>query len=308
MTAGQSCSTCGAPLRADASFCTTCGTPVDAPREPTSTDTVPPPTSGQPTPERGPAAPSTTDWGTFSRQLLGGSGPLGAIGGLVVVWFVSAFLSRQLWDVLRWPAEQVQDFVSQRDCTAYQPGTFDMYTCSIRVGFFQVLGSLVVVLIALVLRRPIVAGINRIKKQLPAGQNLVAPLASTMLFTMAYAHMHRDTAAQEGIVAQKTFPAFVGVATFVIGRFGPTIARKLAGPLTKRDRVPLLLRVPLAMLVPIGLSYLLTNQDRVTDPAKKEQWVILVSLVVGYLAVVPRSGRLQLGGRLLRRTTRGATP
>lgn len=312
---GSVCSTCGAGVRADATFCTTCGTPIarvpapaspepaPAPAEPAPAPAAPGSTPTDPAPDAAAQPETLTD---LARRFLGGPGPLGAVGGLAAVWVLGGFFSRQLWGVLGWPAEQVQSFVSERNCIGETPGTSAMYLCSARVGFFQVLGPLVIALLALGFRRPLGTAMARLRTRLPAGQSLVAPLAATTLFTMAYSPMHADTAYQEGLVSQKTFPAVVGVATMVMSRFGPAIAAKLQRPLAIRDRIPVLLRIPLALLVPIALAYVLTDQDRVTDTARKEQLVVLVTLATGYLAVLPRSGRLDLGHLLRRRAPGGA--
>lgn len=302
MSDGELCPSCAAGVRSGATFCTSCGRPIVRAPEPSALA----PSEGAADVEDGERASETEPetLGDLVGRFLGGPGPLGAIGGLLAVWFVGGFLSRQLWGVLGWPAEQVQGFVSERNCIGEVPGTWDMYLCSARVGFFQVLGPLVIALMALAFRRPLGAAMGRLRKKLPAGQSLVAPLAATGLFTMAYSPMHADTAGQEGIVSQQTFPAVVGVATMVMSRFGPAIAAKLQRQLAIRDRVPVLLRVPLALLVPVFLAYVLTDQDRVTEPARKEQLVILVTLAAGYLAVLPRSGRFDLG-RVLRGRTSG---
>ena len=320
------CSRCGAELRAGAKFCTTCGANVAS--DATVTPIGRPPDLEVTPPEvpflvegaeniteddaEVPAKPSVSamwqarDWGGLTKLLLGGQGALGALGGVLVIWFVTSFLSHRLWTLLRWPAEQIQGRISARNCSSLQAGTWDMYVCSARVGFFRVLGPLVVVLLSIVFRKPITAVIRRLRDRLPAGGGLVSPVVVAMLFTMAYSQIHRDTTTADlgPLIPQKTFPAAIAVFTYLAMRVGPRLTSHMGWFFRRRDRIPMVPRIVLAILIPVVYSYFLTNEDRVTDPARKEQLVIMASMITSYLAVVPTSGRFTGNPRSwFRRTT-----
>lgn len=300
------CPHCGADVRAGAKFCTTCGT--SAGTEPTTAavtasgeiEVTPPdvPATVAIATEE-PVKPSVStmwqerNWGGLAKLLLGGQGALGVLGGVLVIWFVTSFLSNRLWTTLRWPAQQIQERIRDRDCASLQPGTWDMYVCSARVGFFRVLGPLVVVLLSILFRKPLTALIRRIRGRLPAGGGLVSPVVVAMLFTMAYSQIHRDTTSADlgPLIPQKVFPAVIAVFTYLAMRVGPRLTSHLGWFFRRRDRIPMPARIALAILVPIVYSYFLTNEDRVTDPARKEQLVIMASMITSYLAVVPTSGR-----------------
>lgn len=307
MTAAA-CSRCGAELRPGAKFCTACGATVSAgavTAAPVGTAALEPTPPELPRSLRGSEGtdeatprPSVTalwqarDWGGLAKAILGGPGPLGMIGGVLATWFVTSLLSHQLWTTLRWPAEQIQERIGARDCASLQAGTWDMYLCSARVGFFRVLGPLVVVLMSILFRKPITAVVRRLRDRLPAGGGLVSPIVVAMLFTMAYSQIHRDTTTADlgPLIPQKTFPAAIAVLTYVALRSGPRLTSHLGWFFRRRDRLPIAVRMSLVVLLPILLSYFLTNEDRVTDPARKEQLVIMATMVISYLAVVPTSG------------------
>jgi hypothetical protein len=111
-----------------------------------------------------------------------------------------------------------------------------------------------------------------------------------MIFELAWTGTHRDTATASGLLPQTVFPAVVGLFTFVIARFGADIQRSLTGFFDFRDRYPGWLRLAVAIIFPIVLSLLISFQERVSQEMAKEQFIVIVSLTVGYLAMAPRTG------------------
>jgi hypothetical protein len=55
------------------------------------------------------------------------------------------------------------------------------------------------------------------------------------------------------------------------------------------------LRIAAAIVVPLALSLIITAETRVSNTAFKEQLVVLVGLVSGFLALSPRSGNVLAG-------------
>jgi hypothetical protein len=235
--------------------------------------------------------------GAFFDQLAKpGNGLLAGAVALVA----GAAVSYVLWPVLAVPGNILKDVIPRGDCTNEVPGSSGMYTCSVKAGALTALGPFLTVVAALVFRQPIAAGLKKITRGLPAGAGvLTTPLVATAMFTMVHASVHDKTADQTGIVPQRMFPALVGLFTFAATRLGPAVARRYGAAIDRRNRVPVALRVALALAVPLVSSYLLTNQERVSDTALKEQVVALLTLGTSYVALVPRDGDFLGAGQRL---------
>ncbi len=178
-----------------------------------------------------------------------------------------------------------------------------MYLCSARVGAMTMVGPIAMIVILFLLRAPITRGTQRLAQRTPENARfLVAPVLATLMFTIPWAGAHYKTSGQNGILPQTVFPAVVGLFTFAVTRWGPALQRRLGRFFDMRDRVPVPLRMLAAALVPMAIALLITNEDRVTDSAQKEQFVVLLALVAGYLALVPRSGSLAAAARSLMRS------
>ncbi|MEK7215695.1 MAG: hypothetical protein AAB289_08890, partial [Chloroflexota bacterium] len=117
-------------------------------------------------------------------------------------------------------------------------------------------------------------------------------ITATLFFTISWSGAHTATALQSGILPQTMFPAVVGLFTFAVVRYGPPLQRSLVSFFDVRDRYPMKLRFGVAILVPFLASLLITFESRVSQTALKEQVVVVISLVTGYLAMAPRSGDL----------------
>ena len=146
-------------------------------------------------------------------------------------------------------------------------------------------------MIVFLLRRPLTKLVARISRSLhPGFRPLIAPLLATLMFLLVWAGSHARTGGQTGIVPQKAFPAIVGMYTYIVVRYSPALQNKMAGFFTKRDRMPMAVRIIITVAVPTGISLLITNQARVSDTAQKEQLVLLIGLVLAYLMISPRRG------------------
>jgi hypothetical protein len=210
---------------------------------------------------------------------------------LVLVLVVSALTSVIAWIPLAWPSQFVDGVLPKVRCTGFQPGSPPMYGCSAAVGFLAIAGSLVIVLALFVLRRPIAAAVRALTARVPEeARFLVAPVAGTLAFTVAWAGAHHATASGSGIVPQTTFPAVVGIFLYAIARWGNGIRRALGPLLDLRDRYAIGWRVVAAALIPLALSLIITAEARVSQTALKEQVVAIVALITGYVALLPRSG------------------
>ena len=215
------------------------------------------------------------------------------LGGVAAV-AVSALMSSTLWSLLGAPAHLIAGLVPDHFCANGRPGTASMWRCSAQAGLMHSAGPIVLIVAGLVFRRPLLTRVRALTARLPANSRfLVGPVLATGLFTMVYADIHRDTAALSGLVGQRTFPAVVGLFTFVIARAGPQLAARGGRLLAARDRLPRWLPMLLAVAVTLLAAVQLNRQSRVTMTAEKEQKVILLGLLSSGLALLSKSGTLQ---------------
>lgn len=268
--AANLCPSCGGQHRAGSQFCSTCGVRLPG---------------GAPSPP-GPSASPSSD--SEARQVDLG---IGAQIGLSLI--VSLALSRVGWTVLGLPAHLIDVAIPDANCASLTPGTPQMYACSAAVGLVAVLGPLIIVAVAFVFRKQLGQAMRASSGALPSRfRFLAAPTVATGLFTMAYAEIHWNTAAESGLVPQRYFPAVAGLFLLVATKLGPQFTPRLSAVFDIRDQIPTALRLPLALLFPLLFSLVITYQDSVTQTALKEQLVILLSLASTYLAFIPRDGNV----------------
>ena len=216
--------------------------------------------------------------------------PSGLFAAAIVV-VISALTSLIGWIPLAWPSTLVDGVLPKVHCTGFQPGSPPMYGCSAIVGFLAIAGSLVIVIALFVLRRPIAAAVRALTARVPQeARFLIAPVAGTLAFTVAWAGAHHATAGLSGIVPQTVFPAVVGLFLYASARWGNGIRRALGPLLDLRDRYAIGWRIVVAALVPLALALIITAEARVSQTALKEQVVAIVALVTGYIALLPRTG------------------
>jgi hypothetical protein len=77
---------------------------------------------------------------------------------------------------------------------------------------------------------------------------------------------------------------------FAASRLAPMVSNRYGAAIDRRNSIPLAMRVVVALAIPLVTSYVLTNQERVSDTALKEQTVALLTLGTSYAALVPRDG------------------
>jgi hypothetical protein len=170
-----------------------------------------------------------------------------------------------------------------------------MYLCAARVGLLNLIGPIVISVVLVSLRRPISDLNRRFRPRVPSKWAfLISPLLATAFFTMAYSGIHWETAARGGILPKQAFPALIGVIAYAVP-FGVRALNKARPAIfDRRDKVPTVLRVVLALLIPLVLSFFWTNTALdVREPVVKEQVVILLATALGIFAFIPRSGSLR---------------
>lgn len=249
---------------------------------------LPPPHPTSPLPSPSPAKTPKSSLNDFFAKL---QADTSGFWSLVVVLGAGIILSYILWEPFAQPAKLINDALPDKNCVNELPGTSGMRSCAAGVAAFKMIGPICVGVIVFLLRGRLAKLVSRVSKNLhPGARPLIAPTLATLLFLLVWAGSHSRTGGQTGIVPQKAFPAIVGVYTFMIVRYSPALQRKMVRFFTRRDRVPMAIRVIVTIAVPTAVSLLITNQDRVSNTAQKEQFVLLIGLVLAYLMMSPTSG------------------
>jgi hypothetical protein len=257
-----------------------------------------PPPSGGPglPPPAQPATPSPSLNTVFAKLHADESGFL----SLLVVLVVGVVLAYVLWVPFAQPAKLINDALGEKNCASKLPGTSEMRSCAAKVAVWKMIGPLAIGVLVFLLRKRLATLVATLSTKLhPGARPLIAPLLATLLFLLVWAGAHAKTGGQTGILPQKAFPAVVGLYTYVVMRYGPALQRTLSNFFTRRDRIPTVVRVIITVAVPTAVSLLITNQERVSKTAQKEQFVVLIGLALAYLMLSPRGGGLGAAERLV---------
>lgn len=215
---------------------------------------------------------------------------------IAAVFGACALISLVFGRVLGLPAQLIRDILPTGTCTNEIPGTFGMYLCSMKVGMVTVAGPILIMVVIFLLRKPLFAAVPKANEKIPARwQFLLPPVVAAAAFTMSWAGYHVQTWNKTGIMPHSVFPAAIGLFTYAVARFGPEIARTFGSYFHVRDGIPRFLRYVLVIAVPLTVALIITFEDRVSNEALKEQFVVLVGLVVAYLLVSPRPDADPLG-------------
>lgn len=217
----------------------------------------------------------------------------------VTIFFFCAILSIILWYPLSIPTRIIRAVIPVNlTCTKFTPGSFEMYMCSAGVGLFTIAVPLLSMLIIFIFRKQLMRLVKKLNPKLPeASRFLVMPAFATIIFVISWSGAHKDTGLSWGIMPQIAFPAVIGLFTFIITKFGKKMQLSLKAFFDTRDKIPRILRFVIAAAIPLVISLLITYQQRVSFEALKEQFVVLVSLTVGFLVMAPRSGDIIAAAR-----------
>ncbi len=222
------------------------------------------------------------------------------VGGAAVVVVASAILSVVGWIPLSFPARVLDGLVPAGNCVGSDPGSAFMYLCSAKVATLKIAGPIAIIALLIVLRSRVVPLVLRGAQRVPAeARPLVAPLLATAVFVMSWGDIHAATGSETGIMPQTIFPAVVGLFTYAVTRWNAAMQRALRPLFDQRDRLSRRWRYLAAIGIPLLVSLIITNEQRVSQTALKEQVVVIIGLLTGYLALAPRGGDLLAGAREL---------
>ena len=212
---------------------------------------------------------------------------------IIVVFVAGMIVSRIFW-FLGFIPDLFRNIVPPGNCSGHRIKTIGMYICSAFVAFKMLIGPLLFMVIIYIFRKSIIEFIQKNKHQIPVEyQFVLAPLLSTLIFTILWSGSHPGITDVDGLMNQRYFPAIVGVFTFVTTEFHTQIQQNLTGFFEKRNRIAKPIRFLIAFAIPFLLSIIITFEDRVSNVAVKEQIIVLISLVSGYLVLLPAKGKIK---------------
>lgn len=225
-----------------------------------------------------------------------GGGSIGALRdeptgllALAIIFVAGAILSYILWVPAAQPARLINAPLPTMTCVNETPGTTGMHLCAARVAAVTMIGPAVLAVLVLLLRKQLARGVARVSPRVPQGtEQLLGPLLATAIFLIIWAGTHRSTGGQTGILPHKMFPALIGAYTFAVVRYGPALQERWHRFFSWRDSFPTWARVIVTIAIPTAISLVITNQERVSNTAMKEQVVVLVGLGLAYLLMAPR--------------------
>ena len=257
------CSKCGTENAAEARQCKNCGAPLEN---------------------------NDGFLASLNREGRGGAAAL-------TVFVFCVIVSLVLWYPLSIPTRIIRAIIPVNiNCTGSIPGSFQMYMCSAGVGLFTIAIPLLSMLVVFIFRKQLMRLAKKLTPKLPeASRFLIMPAFATIIFVISWSGAHKDTGFSWGLLPQMAFPAVIGIFTFAVAKWGKKIQLSLKSFFDSRDKIPRFLRFLLAAAIPLVISLVITFQDRVSFEALKEQFVTIVSLVVGFLVMAPRSGNIMAG-------------
>jgi hypothetical protein len=226
------------------------------------------------------------------QQPRGPEGP----AGFGVVLFVCATLSLLAWIPLSEPPRLLHSAITDASGgLGLGPGCGQGaatagYLCSFAGGALAIAPAIVFSLVLFFVRKQLTQWVRRfVSPRLPeSAAFLLAPAIATLAFTMSWGYVHATTPYQFGIVPEVLFPALVGLFTFTSAQYGTSILGSVPRLLDARDRVPVWGRLAAVLVIPTLVSIGLMSQRPVTDIDLKQQLIVLISVAIGFAALVPR--------------------
>ena len=216
-----------------------------------------------------------------------------ALTSLMIVFVACLAISIIGWDIMKIVPKAINSVIPTGGCQGFSAGSVGMYFCSAFVGLRVVFGSLVLAVVLLIFRKPIMAAVNKINKAVPPQYRSIMPaVIASVFFAIVWSGSHYDTGHLWGILPHRAFPAIVGVMVHVMAFYGPAFMERHSGFFDARDRLGKKTRWILVFSIPTLVSLLITFQQRVSNEAFKQQFVVIVGMTVAYLLMTPRSGKL----------------
>lgn len=209
--------------------------------------------------------------------------------GALAVLIVSVVVSLVCWFPLSLPSRLIRALLPTITCTNMRPGSMEMYLCSAGVAAVTMVGPVLLMVLIFFFRKQLTAWLGRVTPKLPEETRfLTAPVLATIIFTVGWSGAHQTTAFSWGLLPHLVFPAVIGLFTFAVSRYGAAVQNSLTSFFNARDKFPRWLLYMIVFAVPILIAVVITAQERVSFEALKEQFIVIVALIIGYLVMSPR--------------------
>ena len=213
------------------------------------------------------------------------------IKGALAVLIVSAVVSLICWFPLSLPSRLIKALLPTVSCTNMRPGSMEMYLCSAGVAAVTMVGPVLLMVLIFFFRKQLTRWLGRVTPKLPEETRfLTAPVLATVIFTVGWSGAHQTTAFSWGLLPHMIFPAVIGLFTYAVSRYGTEVQTSLTAYFNARDKFPRWLLYLIVFAVPILIAIVITAQERVSFEALKEQFIVIVALIIGYLVMSPRIG------------------
>lgn len=229
----------------------------------------------------------------IGRQARGPNGPL----GFILVFFLCAAISVIGWLPLSVPPRILHSILPQGSASSLGVGmacrsspTSASYICSLQAGVAWILPAVLCTLVLFLLRKQLAQSLRvLLGPRLPQNVRfLLGPAIATLGFTMTWGYVHAANPYQYGLVPEVLFPAIIGLFTFATAQYGASIAQSAPRLFDARDRLPFWIRLGAVIVIPTIVSIVLMSQRPVTLIDLKQQLIVLVSLAIGFIALMPR--------------------
>lgn len=209
---------------------------------------------------------------------------------LLVAAVVCFAITALLYVPLGWPARLLNLLASRipdGSCTVENtPGTLAYWFCNAGLALVSVVGSLLVVLGLWLARRHIKKGMAWVAAKLPkALRFLDKPVATTVLFAMAWSGIEFHFYRRPGLILDGLFPAIMGLVMFALVRWEDPIKQGLGPVWPLRDRLTKWARIGVLVAIPFLLALLLTP---ILHSPKRDQLVAIVGLLLGWMLFTKR--------------------
>ncbi len=223
-------------------------------------------------------------------------GPEGS-AGFFIVSVLCAVLSWIAWRPLSMPPRLLHSVLSQGSHGALHVGpgfglspTSASYLYSLEAGVLAILPAVLCSVVLFLLRKQLAQWLRTLLgPRLPQNARfLLAPAIATLGFTMSWGYVHAATPYRFGLVPEVLFPALIGLFTFATAQYGASIVQSTPRLFDARDRLPFWLRLAAGIVIPILLSLALTSHRPVRFIDLKQQLTVLISLAIGFIALMPR--------------------
>jgi hypothetical protein len=209
-------------------------------------------------------------------------------------WAVVNILSCSAIGLLAWTPFGVLNNLLRRHtapgmCQSCQPETWTLFFFSARVALSVVFLPLLLVTIAFLSRKIVARLFARSADHLPPGVRYsVSATIATFFFTIAWTSLHYRKETLIGIVPQVFFPAIFGILTYGLLKYGVAVRGAVANRI-KLAPLNATAKWTISAALPLLLSFALPVGRHISLLPLKEQTIVIITTLVGFILLAPRN-------------------